>query len=86
MKELQKIFLDARELEHPEPLEKAIKILQSLDEERYFYMLHRKNPIPLLDLAKEHQFHFLSHKDTQEQWHILICKNSDIDLSELLDV
>lgn len=86
MKQLKKIFLDARELEHPEPLEKAIKVLQSLDEERYFYMLHRKKPVPLLDLAKEQHFHFLSHQDTKEQWHILISKDSDIQLSELLDV
>ena len=83
---LRKIGLDTRELEHPEPLEMAIKILQTLDDETYLYMLHRKNPLPLIDLAKEHQFQVLNKEDTSKQWHVLISKNKDIDLNDFLDV
>ena len=83
---LRKIGLDTRELEHPEPLEMAIKILQNLDDETYLYMLHRKNPLPLIDLAKEHQFQVLNKEDTSKQWHVLISKNKDIDLNDFLDV
>jgi hypothetical protein len=86
MSELKKIALDARELEHPKPLEQAMKALRELNHENYFYMLHRKNPIPLLDLASEQHFQLLSKEDAQGDWHILICKDPDIDLNEFLRV
>ena len=84
MTDLKKIALDARELEHPKPLELAIKALRELDGENYFYMVHRKNPIPLLDLASEQNFQVLNKKDENGDWHILISKTHDIDLSELI--
>jgi len=86
MSNLKKVSLDARELEHPKPLELAMKILRELDEENYFYMIHRKNPIPLLDLAAEQNFQVLSKEDNKGEWHILICQNPSINLSELLRV
>ncbi len=76
-------FLDARELEHPEPLERAISYLKKLDENSYFYMLHRKEPIPLLALASEHNLNTISiNKD--ENWHILISPNRNLDLSKFI--
>jgi hypothetical protein len=81
-----KIALDAREMAHPAPLEHAIKALQQLNTTNYFYMLHRKNPIPLIDLAQEHQLNALSHEDTQGTWHILIAKDATLNLKELLNV
>ncbi len=83
---LHKIDLDARSLEHPKPLEMAMKILQTLDEKSYLYMLHRKNPLPLIDLAKEHQYQVVNQEDQAKEWHILISKNTQIDLTTLLDV
>jgi len=83
---LRKIGLDTRGLEHPEPLEMAIKILKNLDNETYLYMLHRKKPLPLIDLAKEHDFQVLGKEDTANEWHILISKNKTIDLNDFLDV
>ncbi|WP_295421145.1 DUF2249 domain-containing protein [Sulfurovum sp.] len=85
MFDLNKIELDARELEHPKPLELAMKALRELDEKSYFYMIHRKNPIPLLDLASEQHYQILNKEDSQGNWHILICKNPNIDLSELVN-
>jgi len=82
---LKKFFLDARELEHPIPLEKAIDALKQLDDKSYFYMLHRKEPIPLLALASEHNLNFIS-KEENRVWHILISPNENIDLKELLEI
>ena len=84
MTDLKKIALDARELEHPKPLELSIKALRELDDENYFYMIHRKNPIPLLDLASEQGFQIFSKEDADANWHILICKSPSINLSELV--
>jgi len=86
MPALNKIGLDARELEHPKPLEYAMKALRELNNESYFYMLHRKNPIPLLDMAQEQGFSILSREDKTGIWHILIAKNPTINLEELLRV
>jgi len=83
---LHKIVLDTRDLEHPIPLEKAIKALHTLDDSNYLYMLHRKNPLPLLDLAKEHHFQVLSQEDNAKIWHILIAKDKNLNLNDLLDV
>jgi len=86
MPHLEKITLDARDMEHPKPLEQAIQALRKLSDTNYLYMVHRKNPIPLLDLAREQHFQALSKEDKTGIWHILICTNPDINLNELLDV
>jgi len=86
MSELTKIDLDARELEHPKPLEQAIRALRELHENNYLYMLHRKNPIPFIDLANEQGFQTLSTEDNRGTWHILVAKNPSVVLEELLRV
>jgi len=83
MTELKKIVLDARELAHPIPLERAMYALRELTEENYFYMIHRKNPIPLIDLAKEQGFNVFSEEDAQGTWHILISRNHSLNLRGL---
>jgi len=81
---LIEFFLDARDLEHPEPLEKAIDALKNLDNNSYFYMLHRKEPIPLLALASEHNLNAISKLEKDNNWHILISPKKDIDLSKFI--
>ena len=61
-----------------------MKALQALDQESYFHMIHRKNPIPLIDLASEQNFKVLNQEDDEGNWHILIAKNRDIDLHSFL--
>ena len=78
-------FLDARELEHPKPLEEAIKALRELDDSSYFYMIHRKKPIPLINLAEKEEFCLVTFRQREDMWHILITKNRDIPLNELIE-
>ncbi|SFV53693.1 hypothetical protein MNB_SV-6-53 [hydrothermal vent metagenome] len=82
---MKKIFLDARELEHPKPLEEAIVALRELDDDSYFYMIHRKNPIPLLSLAEGQGLNLLSHEESDGLWHIIISKNNQLDLNSLIE-
>jgi len=82
----RKIGIDTRELEHPEPLEMAMKILQTLEEETYLYMLHRKKPLPLIDLASTHNYIVFTQEDKANDWHILISKNPDIPLDTYVNV
>jgi len=83
---MKKIFLDAREMEHPKPLELAISILKEIDDKSYLYMLHRKEPVPLIDLAIEQHLQVFGHQDIKGEWHILIAKNDSLDLKECLCV
>ena len=82
---MKKFFLDATMMEHPEPLERAIAIIRQLDTQSYLYMVHRKNPIPLISLAQEHNLGHISRNDG-DLWHIVITPNSQIDPSELLEM
>lgn len=81
---MTKIDLDARELEHPKPLEISMKILHSLDDTSYLYMVHRKNPVPLLEFAKGLDLQTVCREDPQHTWHILISPNQNIDLQTYL--
>lgn len=83
---MTRVLIDAREMSHPEPLEKGIDVLRALNETSYLYMLNHKNPIPLVNLAKQHGFQTLSHEDDDKQWHILIAKTEESTLREFLDV
>ena len=83
---MERLFLDARELEHPIPLERAIEALRKLEEGRnYFYMLHRKEPIPLIEMAKAQGYDVYT-KEENNRWHILIARRPEIPLEELCDV
>lgn len=83
---MKKILLDAREMEHPEPLRLALKHLISMDDKSYLYMIHRKKPIPLIEIAKDKNFAHFIHEDALGIWHILISKNLEISLKNFLDV
>ncbi|SFV67748.1 hypothetical protein MNB_SV-3-817 [hydrothermal vent metagenome] len=83
---MRKIPLDAREMEHPIPLQLALNHLQSMRESDYLYMIHRKKPIPLIEVAIEKEFAHFSYQDSSDTWHILICKDREANLEELLDV
>jgi len=79
-------LLDVRELAHPEPFVISVSHLKEMAKEDYIYILNNKNPIPLLQLAKEKGFSTLSFEDRKNIWHILITKNKTKNLKELLDV
>jgi len=83
---LTKIMLDARELQQPQPFERALVILNEMNKSDYLYMLHRRNPLPLLELAKNRGFLSVSKKDNDGVWHVIITKDKKVDLWELMDV
>lgn len=83
---MNKIFIDAREMEHPEPLQLSLSYLKNISIEEYLYMLNTRKPVPLLEIAKEKGFLSITHQDSNEIWHIIISRNREIKLEELLDV
>ncbi len=83
---MKRIVFDARELEHPQPLEEGVRHLAEMDHESYLHMIHRKNPVPLLQIAQKQGCQTLSYENADGIWHILITKNPTINLQELRDV
>ena len=83
---MNKILLDAREMEHPLPLQLSIEHLSEMQEDDYFYMINNKKPIPLIEIVKGKGFFHFEHLDDKEVWHIIISKNSNLNLKDLLDV
>ena len=77
-------FFDARELEHPIPLERSISYLKKLDENSFYYLLHRKEPIPLLALANEYKLNYISYQECENIWHILISPNKKVNLKQFI--
>lgn len=63
-----------------------MKILHSLAHNEYLYMLHHKNPVPLIDFAKEQNYQVIHTKDDKGQWHILISRDTEFDLNDLLSI
>jgi len=83
---MKKILLDAREMEHPEPLQISLTHLRTMEDNEYLYMLNLRKPIPLIEIIKEKEFSYITHQDSQNIWHILITKNPTYNLEEFLDV
>jgi len=81
---LKKILLDARELAHPEPFTICVNHLKTMDSEAYLYMINNINPTPLLEIAQKQGYHFHTHEDENNIWHIIISKNT-CDLKTLVE-
>ena len=50
---LDKLTLDAREMEPPEPFEEATAILHHLKPGQYLRILHRRVPYPLFEFCRK---------------------------------
>jgi TusA-related sulfurtransferase len=50
---LRKHFLDAQEMEPPEPFDMAAEILTKMQPGEYLEMLHRRIPYPLFEICKK---------------------------------
>jgi TusA-related sulfurtransferase len=77
------IRLDARGLEHPEPLERALAAMRRLGDGEYLHMLLHRCPYPLLELAEKQGF---VHTEGEHEgvWHIFIAKDASLPLETLL--
>ncbi len=49
-------------------------------------MLIKKNPVPLLQIARENRLNHISEEITVGEWHVIITPNQDIDLRGQLHV
>ncbi len=66
--------LDARRLEPPEPFLEARKILEMLAPGETLFMLHRRLPHPLLELAKNLKVDVSIECIHHDEYHLLFKK------------
>lgn len=71
------ILLDATTLEPPEPLKRALQILQHLQPGQYLRMLHRRLPYPLFDACKQIGIEHRHLADERSTWIILFWRSDD---------
>ncbi|MEA3288997.1 MAG: DUF2249 domain-containing protein [Campylobacterota bacterium] len=76
----KEIILDTRELEAPEPMEKVMDTLPSLDKTNYIKMIHRIEPRMLYDHLEQNDFKYKTVQN-EDGFYIYICKNSFADIS-----
>ncbi len=73
----REIILDVSELEPPQPFEEALKQLRKLPAGAYLRMLHRKQPLPLIQLLHENGYVVSMSNDPSGRWEIIIWNKSD---------
>ncbi len=73
----REIILDVSELEPPQPFEEVLKQLRKLQAGEYIKMLHRKQPLPLIQLLHENGYAVSMSNSPSGLWEIIIWKMSD---------
>lgn len=74
------ILLDTRELDHPTPLEMAVKAFRALQGDEIIHMIHRREPIPLFEIIVKNGGRYRSVMEREELWHIYITRSMSVPL------
>jgi len=69
--------LDVRDLEPPEPLERAVAALPGLGPGDYLHMLHRREPLLLYELLEGWGYRYLACRGPEAPWEIYIWREGD---------
>ncbi len=72
-------ILDASEMEHPEPFEKATAILAQMKQGEYLHMLHRRIPFPLFDFCKALPLEYSLKEGDTTAYEIIIYFKDDFE-------
>lgn len=68
------ILLDVRTLEHPIPFEMATEALKNLKSGEQIHMIHRREPFPLYDYARQRGFMVHTHQREEALFDIWIWR------------
>jgi hypothetical protein len=74
------ILLDAREFDHPVPLEMAITAFKKLSGDEAIHMIHRREPIPMFEIITKNGGRYLSVREREDLWHIYITRSATVQL------
>ncbi|MDD4854345.1 MAG: DUF2249 domain-containing protein [Sulfuricurvum sp.] len=74
------IEIDAREMEHPLPLEVTVEGFRNLKDSEVIHLIHRREPLPLFEIISKNGGFYHSYQSDDEAWHILITRDCHINL------
>ena len=74
---VREVVIDVSELEAPQPFEEVLRQIKRLRPGEYIHMLHRKQPLPLLQLLEENGYVAVMRKGDKRPWEIYIWNTSD---------
>ena len=74
----EEILIDVSELEAPEPFEKVVALVSAMKPGQYIRMLHRKQPLPLIQMLEDNGYACRAIEHQPSDWEILIWNKSDV--------
>ena len=74
---VREILINASEMEAPQPFEEVLKRLKTLQPDQYIHMLHRKQPLPLVQLLEQNGYVVSMREGQTIPWEIFIWRKSD---------
>ncbi|GJL81841.1 MAG: hypothetical protein DHS20C01_14750 [marine bacterium B5-7] len=70
-------YLDVSELEAPEPLERILTTIESLQQGEFLHVYHRRDPLPLYPLLQDRGCRWQSGRDNKDMIHVFIWYADD---------
>ncbi|MCP4075053.1 MAG: DUF2249 domain-containing protein [Gammaproteobacteria bacterium] len=64
-------------LEPPEPMEKALDVIETLQSGDYLSMLFPLQPVPLFALLKQYGIDYFSRPGYGDAWEVLVWRDGD---------
>ena len=77
------ILIDARELEHPVPLEMAVDAFKNLLGSEVIHFINRREPLPLFEILSKNGGFYFSRQNSEGVWHIHITRDPNLDLEAI---
>ena len=74
---VREILINASEMEAPQPFEEVLKRVKELQPDEYIHMLHRKQPLPLVQLLEENGYAIIIREGQSTPWEIFIWNKSE---------
>ncbi len=76
-KKPHELFINVSEYDAPKPFEKVLQLVAEMKDGEYIRMLHRKKPLPLVQMLQENGFECRILPGQQTQWEIIIWNIND---------
>jgi len=74
----EEILINVSEDEAPIPFEKVSKRISQMKSGEYIRMLHRKKPLPLIQILQENGLKCIIMQGQHTAWEIIIWKKQDL--------
>jgi len=73
----KELLIDVSEHEPPKPFDEVTKLISQLKQGEYIRMLHRKKPLPLIQLLEENGYQCKVNQGQETAWEIIIWNKQD---------